>query len=356
MAISIISGGALTGGINNGNAVTLTFPGGVQQDDVVYVCSGIDGTVSPSTSGYTQIAAVTSGGHRVGVWRKIMGATPDASVTISGTGQPQDAHAVVALILRGVETTQPEDVAATTDSGSSTNPDNPAITTTFSTTLILAFASSRVNDTAITAPSGYNNQTDIAVSDTNPSTTAVATKELSPAGTEDPASWTDWASGTWGAITVAVRPSGYVSVPVVGASGTGQVGTVQVFENEQVSVTGVAGTSAVGTVSAVVFQRAQVTGVAATGAVGDVSVTGKAAINTIVGAVGTGQVGTAGLSTSGLYPVTGVSADSALGSVSTLTGLAVNVIGVSCITEFSEVYVWIKIDDIQTPDWVEVPT
>jgi len=199
MAISIISGGALTGGINNGGSVTLTFPVGVQQDDVVYVCSGIDGTVSPSTAGYTELATITSGGHRVGVWRKIMGVTPDASVTISGTGQPQDAHTAVALILRGVEVTQPEDATSTTASGSSTDPNNPAITTNTNTALVLAFASSRVNDTAITAPSGYNNQTNIAVSDTKPLNHSSSNKrDIPPAGVEDPASWTDWASGHLG--------------------------------------------------------------------------------------------------------------------------------------------------------------
>jgi len=356
MTISIISGGALTGGVNNGGSVTLTFPVDVQQDDVVYVCSGIDGTVSPSTSGYTEITTITSGGHRVGVWRKIMGATPDDSVTISGTGQPQDAHTAVALILRGVEVTQPEDATSTTASGSSTDPNNPAITTNTNTALVLAFASSRVNDTAITAPSGYNNQTNIAVSDTNPSTTAVATKEISPAGVEDPASWTDWASGTWGAITVAVRPAGYISVPVVGSSGTGQVGTVQVNENEQVSVSGVEGASDVGNVATAVFQRAEVTGVSSTGQVDNVSITGTASINTIVGLTSSVVLGNITPSAGGNFDVLSVSSVGAVGNVVIRTGLSVEVTGVFCSVDPTQVFVWIKINDAQSSNWLHIPT
>jgi len=366
MAISLITGGALTGAINNGGSVTLTFPAGVLQNDVVYVCSGIDGTPTIATSGYTPINNVTSGTQQTWVWRKIMGVTPDTSVTINGTGQPQDAHTVVALILRGVETSQPEDAASTTASGSSTNPDNPAITTVFNRAWVLTFASSRVLDSAITAPSGYINQTDITQTDTNPSTTAVATKEVNPAGTENPASWTDWASGTWGAITVAVRPGGFVSVPVTGVSGTGQVGTVQVFENEQVSVTGVSGTGQVGTVLAAVFQRVEVTGVAGVGEVGDVAVVAKASVVIPFGVVGVTQLGNEELRIPIQFLVTGVEATGEVGDVDIRTGLSVFVDGVLCIAQLENVAVWIGINDgqdgvwvpvndAQVPDWVDIP-
>jgi len=353
MAISVISGGALTGGINNGGSVTLTFPAGVLQDDVVYVCSGIDGTPTIATSGYTAIANVTSSNQQTWVWRKIMGATPDASVTINGTGQPQDAHTVVALILRGVEVTQPEDATPTTASGSSTNPNNPAITTVFNRAWVLAFASSEVNDTSITAPSGYTNQTDIAVSDTNPSTTAVATKEITPPGVEDPPSWTDWASGTWGAITVAVRPGGFISVPVTGVSGTGQVGTVGVDNNEVVDATGVFGTSAVGTVQIALPRQVLVTGESATGEVGDVAVTGEAFV-VPTGAVGLGQVGNLQFIGLANVSVTGVEGVGAVGDVDIRTGLAVFVNGVLCTAQLGEIAVWISINDEQVSNWVEI--
>jgi hypothetical protein len=366
MAISLITGGALSGAVNNGGSVTLTFPAGVLQEDVVYVCSGIDGTASPSTSGYTPINNVTSGTQQTRVWRKIMGATPDTNVIINGTGQPQDAHTVVALILRGVEQSQPEDTVSTTASGSSTNPDNPAITTTFNQVWVLAFASSAVNDATITAPSGYINQTNIAQSDTNPSTTAVATKEIATPATENPASWTNWATGTWGCITVAVRPGGFISVPVTGVSGTGQVGTVQVNENEQVSVTGVAGTASVGTVSIELPAVVLVTGESATGSVGDVSVIAKADVVIPFGVVGVTQLGDEDLRIPIQFLVTGVDSTGEIGDVSIRTGLTVIVEGVLCNAQLSEVSVWIGIDDsqdgiwvpvvdAQTPDWVLVP-
>jgi hypothetical protein len=353
MPISLISGGALTGGINNGGSVTLTFPAGVLQDDVVYVCSGIDGTATIATSGYTPINNATSVNQQTRVWRKIMGATPDTSVTINGTGQPQDAHTVVALILRGVETTQPEDATPTTASGSSTNPNNPAITTVFNRAWVLTFASSEVNDTTITAPSGYTNQTNIAVSDTNPSTTAVATKEITPPGVEDPPSWTNWAAGDWAAITVAVRPAGFISVLVTGVSGTGQVGTVQVFENEQVSVTGVSGAGDVGNVQIALPKQVLVTGLSATCEAGDVAVTGQAFIEPI-GVDGTVEIGQVQIVALALFSVTGVSSTGEIGDVDVFTGLAVFANGVLCTAQLGEIAVWISINDEQVSNWVEI--
>jgi hypothetical protein len=354
MAISLITGGALTGAVNNGGAVTLTFPAGVLQDDVVYVCSGIDGTPTIATSGYTAVSNVTSSNQQTWVWRKIMGATPDTSVTINGTGQPQDAHTVVALILRGVETSQPEDAASTTASGSSTNPDNPAITTVFNRAWVLAFASSRVLDSTITAPSGYTNQTNIAQTDTNPSTTGVATKEITTAGTEDPPSWTDWATGTWGAITVAVRPGGFISVPVTGVSGTGEVGTVQVFENEQVSVTGLSATGAVGTVSVAFPIQILVTGESATAAVGDVTVTAKASVDIPFGVVGVTQLGDEDIRIPVQFSVTGVSATAEEGDINFRFGTVVYPDGVLCTAELGQIAVWITVNDEQTLSWIPV--
>jgi len=367
MAISVISGGSLSGAVVNGGAVTLNFPVGVQQGDVVYVCSGIDGTATVATSNYVPIANVTSTAQEVRVWRKVMGAAPDTSVTINGTGQPQDAHAVVALILRDVELSQPEDVTPTTATGSSTNPDNPAITTTFNKAWVLAFASSRVNDSAITAPSGYTNQTSANISDTNPSTTAVATREITVPGVEDPASWTDWATGTWGAITVAVRPGGFISVPVTGVTGTGQVGTVAVRESIKEPVTGASATGQVGTVQIAFPRQVLVTGESATGAVGDVAVTGGASAVIPFGVVGVTQLGNEALRIPIQFLVSGVSGTVELEDVLVREGLVIFVEGVSCLVELEDVYVWIVIndrqigvwatvDDNQAPGWVVIPT
>jgi hypothetical protein len=365
VAISVISGGSLSNAVVNGGAVTLTFPSGVQQGDVVYVCSGIDGTPTVATSGYTAIANVTSTAQQVWVWRKIMGVTPDTSVTINGTGQPQDAHAVVALILRDVELSQPEDATPTTATGSSTNPNNPAITTTFNKAWVLAFASSRVNDATITAPSGYINQTSANISDTNPSTTAVATNEVTIAGVEDPPSWTDWATGNWGAITVAVRPGGFISVPVTGVTGTGQVGTVAVRESVKVPVTGVTGSGQTGSVGIALPRSVLVTGELATGEVGNLSATGKASVE-LFNVLGITALGSESLRIFSNLFVDGVESSVEVGSVDIRTGLAVNVDGVFCAMQQGEVAVWIgvndgqdivwaPVNDTQTPNWTEIP-
>ena len=351
MTISLISGGNLTGSTNNGGSVTLTFPVGVQQNDVVYVCSGIDGTATVSTSGYTPINNVTSVGQQTRVWRKVMGVTPDADVTITGTGQPQDAHTVVALILRDVEITQPEDATSTIASGSSTNPDNPAITTVTNRAWVLAFASSKVNDSAITAPSGYINQTNIAASDTNNSTTAVATKEVTNAGTEDPASWTDWATGTWGAITVAVRPGGFVSVNVTGNSSTGQVGSVTVNENEVVVVNGLSGQGQLGSVKVPFILN--VTGVEASGSIGDLQVEAKASVG-VTNVLGITVLGEENARAFATVSATGTSASGQVGGVDFIFGTVVRLFGVVGTGEISYADVWIGINDEQFGIWTPV--
>lgn len=354
MAISLVTGGALTGAVNNGGTVTITFPAGVLQNDVVYVCSGIDGPASMSTSGYTPVSNITSGSQQTRVWRKIMGATPDTNVAVDGTGQPQDAHTVVALILRDVEVSQPEDATPTTASGSSTNPNNASITTTFNKAWVLAFASSAVNDATITAPSGYINQTNIAQTDTNPSTTGVATKEVTVAGAEDPASWTDWATGTWGAITVAVRPGGFISVVVTGVSGTGQVGDVAVQESVKVPVTGNVGTGQVGSVAIALPRSVTVTGESATGEVGDVTVTAEASAVIPFGVVGVTQLGNEDLRIPIQFLVSGVEGTGEVGTVTSRQGFEIMVMGFSLEMQEGQVVIWFGIDDSQGSIWVPV--
>jgi hypothetical protein len=213
--ISVITSGTQTLGATNGADVTLTLPT-LSQGDVVYVAAGrANGGPTVNSSGWgSPVAEAQNGTHILRVWRKIMGSTPDTSVEIEGGGSAATATRAIYVALSGVDQTSPEDVTPTTANGSSTNPNAPAIVSVTDGAVILAFASSRVADTSITAPSGMSNGLSGSTSDTDASTIGRATFSQTTAGSYDPASWTGWNSGTWGAATIAVRPA---PLPVEGA-------------------------------------------------------------------------------------------------------------------------------------------
>jgi hypothetical protein len=116
MSISIV-GTPQTGTALNGGNVTLTFDTSVtiKQNDVVllygghYYREGAD--LGPSTEGYVEIFANDESEPAFGAWYKIMGATPDASVSCYGSGNAEDGTAYAAYVLRGVDTEDVIDVA-----------------------------------------------------------------------------------------------------------------------------------------------------------------------------------------------------------------------------------------------------
>lgn len=196
--------------------VVLTLPAGVQEDDVVYVAASCQQT-SPSTwsegSGTWQLIdseySNDSLDNNLVVYRKVMGASPDTDVTLDGSAGTS-RHSGVLFVLRGVDTTTPEDATATTTNGVGIGtPDNPSITTVTAGAWVIAFAGSTQPDTVTNAPTNYVNLAWIANGADN--ATMGATREIASAGPEDPAAWTDiTGTGTdsWTAITVAVRPAG----------------------------------------------------------------------------------------------------------------------------------------------------
>ena len=210
MSISIV-GTPQSGSAINGGNVTLTFDGTPAQNDVVIVIggSGTFRTPNPTApgTGYTQIALDASTIY-FGAWYKRLGASPDASVVCNGTGNVNDATSYVSYVLRGVDTSTALDATATTaGETTSTNPDAPSITTVTNGAWVIACAGSRINDASITAPSGYSNQVSATNTDAFSLSVSAATKEVTTAGAENPASFTTWSSAAWFAISNAIRPA-----------------------------------------------------------------------------------------------------------------------------------------------------
>lgn len=218
MANSLV-GTPTTAAASNGADVTISMPTGVAQNDVCYVFVFVTHQTigaAMSSAGWTTVAGPLNDGvsSRAACYRKVMGASPDANATVTGSGNTGDSAAVVCFAIRGSDTTTPEDATATTafNGTGSTDPDPASIVTVTNGAWVIAFAGSRVNDASVTAPTGYSNLAQIVGNDeTDDATSAGSTKEVATAGTEDPASYTTWDSGRWITVTVAVRPAAAAS-------------------------------------------------------------------------------------------------------------------------------------------------
>jgi hypothetical protein len=223
MAITFV--GSATGTAINGLDVTVDLTSiAMQEHDVaVLVCIGtsfIEGIGSePEASGWTVDA---SDALTALVAYKRMGASPDSSVTVVGSGSALQAAAVVVEVFRGVDAITALDAAITQADGTSTTPDSPAVNTVTDGAIVISAVGSRVSDTSVTAPSGYNNKVSINAADTVSATAGMAWLGQPSAGTEDPPSWTAFSTAAWQSFSVALRPQAE-SGPINGiGAATGQ--------------------------------------------------------------------------------------------------------------------------------------
>ncbi|MFA5360351.1 MAG: Ig-like domain-containing protein, partial [Patescibacteria group bacterium] len=193
-----------------------------QAGDLVIVATGFVRTsnLNPGvgTAGYTEVADLYGNDTydaNFSVNWKIMGGTPDTSVSCNGSGSTLNGAVCVAHVWRGVNQTTPLDVTSTNTVGTNSPvPNSPAITPITAGAIVIAtgLGVGTAGDTSVTAPTGYGNQVDIQVDPSTAATVGIASKAWSGSGAEDPAVWTNWTQGTatydsWGAVTLAIRPS-----------------------------------------------------------------------------------------------------------------------------------------------------
>lgn len=191
---------------------TCTLPVGTATDDVVYFAvhtqHNSDFDLSMITTGYTELADLfqdDTTDSSLGVFRKIMGATPDSTAQAE-TGA---AFAVaVCMVWTGADTTTPEDATTTTAgaiNGGTPNP--PSITTVTANAIVLAIGGSSEADAVTNPPTGYSNLVDLQSGTAN---VMMSSKLVASPGAEDPGTYAD-VSGTtadaWTAATVAIRPA-----------------------------------------------------------------------------------------------------------------------------------------------------
>ncbi|MFZ9959157.1 MAG: hypothetical protein ACO3GP_02100 [Candidatus Limnocylindrus sp.] len=179
-----------TASATNGGDVTidLTNITGLAENDFVIVignrASSTTG-VAPTTSssGWTQLATGTSNNTNATgstVWYKVMGATPDTSFVVQGSGGANDSTCGIVLAFRGLDATTKID--ATTTSASATGTKFPTFTSITSSAndrvliLIGAAAAGTTGVLTYNIPADYDGGLENAGNDTHDSLTGMAYK------------------------------------------------------------------------------------------------------------------------------------------------------------------------------------
>ncbi len=362
MAISR-KGNLVAGASKNGGNVALTLSSAAASGDVIYLIGGHHtaggGSYGDSGGTYTQVKAPdTTGAFGFGVWRLVCtGAV--TTVTGLGNGNGNDVTAYACAVYSGADNTTPEDVAIPAYStATSTNPDAPSIDPVTNDCAILICAISTTADASPGTPSNYATPVLATASDTTGALqVTISDRIITGSAVEDPPSFGTYSSGTWKAVTIAVRPAGTnVSANPTGVAATGAANTPTVTGLANVSVTGVNATGAANAPTIVIGQTVSITGVSATGNPGNLNglaildenglaildengevilddggILGKANVS-LTGVAAAGQPGTATADTGAVNvdaSPTGVAATGAV-NIPTVTGFAnVDVTGVN---------------------------
>lgn len=202
--------------VTNGGTATvdLTTIAGLAQDDIVLGFCFSTGGTRANPSGWTEIQSDTNvgaGSGQVQCSYKIMGASPDTSVSFWDSGTTADSTAALAFAFRGVNTASPINTSAETETGAGNNPDPPSVTPGVDNCCIVIFACGFGLDTSVGTVTNYTHPTNdtITANDNNDSTVAGAYRILTGGSgvPEDPGSWNSWANMANWSVTIALEPA-----------------------------------------------------------------------------------------------------------------------------------------------------
>ncbi len=255
-AISLVGSTENSSTPNTDTTVDLTAITGLRAGDLLFVSAGIgdndgvDLNMTVNTAGYTKVVDLLSDDTQdtnLGVWWKIMGASPDSSVVVEGSlGGTDSSLAVVVMAFRGMGSTTPMDVASTTATGidifspnpPSINHNNPSGVWT-----VIAGASGHTLAGAgtYTFPTGYTvNAIDRGHDDTvSDITVGMGYRSSGVSDPEDPGvmthSGTNTTNFSWAAATFALRPA---TAPTVTTQDATPIGATSATFNGNITITG----------------------------------------------------------------------------------------------------------------------
>src|SRR5262245_6688387 len=201
----------------NGAAMTLTLPGGIVQNDMVFVLvtSSIIGGVLLQSSGWTFHSTASVGdaaaANTFTSYYKLMGSTPDTVLNWNAAGTTSDTQCAIALVFRGQNLASPWDLVpgATVQVNTKTIPQAPALGVTNPNCCLIIAAQADQVSTVGNVP-GYAPTIARNASDTKPTTLAATYQILQGGGgmLHTPPAWDAWSPvNTNSAMTLALRSS-----------------------------------------------------------------------------------------------------------------------------------------------------
>lgn len=225
MAISFV--GSAVGSSSPNTTTTITLPT-LQADDLIVIAAAVGDTANngiPAPTGYSRVPGVAAtlyandlNDTNLDLYYKIaVAGDSGATVTLAATGGTNASNAGIAMVFRGVDTTTPFDVNATTATGISTsNADPPSIDHLNPAGVLTVIAASTGHTGTATAtftfPSGYTtNAAQRAHNDTIDVLVGMGYR-TNPADPENPPAFSASGIGTaadnaWAAVTMALRPA-----------------------------------------------------------------------------------------------------------------------------------------------------
>lgn len=208
MSIQPVAGITFVGSNSHqGSGSSMGVPAGMQQGDLLLLWrTQAESETVNLPSGYTNIAADTSGFFRGRVCYKMMGSTPDTSISLNSLV----SSGAICMAFRGVNTSSPLDGTGSISEinlNSVSGMNSPTITTTQPNSLVVILVGTYTTGLVTkTPPAGYETiiAQEVNISAGNGHVAAI--KKVAAAGTETPGSWTPTWSG--GSVTCLVATVG----------------------------------------------------------------------------------------------------------------------------------------------------
>ena len=194
----------VVGSVTDINGGTINLPAGTTTGDVVVVFHGAEVRVPSLPSGYTEIISYTAANPRMMIAYKVMGSTPDTTVSVNADGAD---FMTIVVTFRGVDISSAIDGTASY-TGTNVLTPNP-ITTTVNKSMVLIVPESGGYPGTITSYStGFTEITQRTLSDTYDGMMGVAYKIQDTPDTVTPSacgfSTTSYTERCW---TLALKPA-----------------------------------------------------------------------------------------------------------------------------------------------------